>query len=192
MENKPREGLPPNARLVFKGVIFEVWQWDQKMFDGSTETFERIWRYPTVEIIATVGDKILIEEQDQPNRPGNINLPSGRADKSEDVLAEAKRELLEETGYESSDWNLFMQHGKDGKVMHEVYYFIARDRKKVKKPELDAGEKITTTLASFDEFLALSDEPRFWVSPEFVIHLLRMREDNKKKEDFKNLIFKHA
>jgi len=189
METKPRDGFPPNAHLVFKGMIFEVWQWDQKMFDGSTATFERIWRYPTVEIIASVGDKIIIEDQDQPDRPGNINLPSGRADKGEDPLAEAKRELLEETGYASDDWSLFMKHGKDGKVMHEVYYFIVRDCKKIKEPELDAGERITTRLVSFDEFLALADEPRFWASPEFVIYLLRVRSDEKQKEEFKRAIF---
>jgi len=57
---KPRKGIPSNAKLAFKGVIFEVWQWEQEMFDGTTEIFERIWRLPTVEIIATVGDKILI------------------------------------------------------------------------------------------------------------------------------------
>jgi ADP-ribose pyrophosphatase len=100
---QPRPGLPANAQLVFKGVIFEVWQWEQEMFDGTKETFERIWRSPTVEVIAAVGDKILIEEQSQPDRKNIISLASGRADQGEDVMAEAKRELLEETGYASDD-----------------------------------------------------------------------------------------
>ena len=186
---QPREGLPPDAHRVFKGVIFEVWQWEQKMFDGTTETFERIWRCPTVEIIATVGDKILIEEQDQPDRKNNINFPGGRADKGDDPLEEAKRELLEETGYASDDWKLLMRHGYDGKVIHEEYYFVARDCKKIKAPELDAGEKIQTKLVTFDEMLNLVDGPRFWVSPEFMIYLIRARADAEKKEEFKKLIF---
>jgi ADP-ribose pyrophosphatase len=190
MENiKPREGLPANAQLVFKGVIFEVWQWEQEMFDGTKQTFEKVWRFPTVEIVATVGDKILIEQQDQPDRKNNITLISGRADQDEEPIKEAKRELLEETGYQSDDWSLFLKHGKDGKVLHEVYYFIARNCKKIKEPELDAGEKITTQLITFDKFIDLVDEPRFWVSQEFKNYLLRLQLDRKKKEDFKKILF---
>lgn len=187
--NKPKEGLPANAKLVFKGVIFEVWQWEQEMFDGTKQTFERIWRVPTVEVIATIDDKLLIEEQDQPDRKDNINLVSGRADQGENVLAEAKRELLEETGYESDDWSLFLKHGKDGKVMHAVYYFIARNCQKTRNPNLDAGEKIKTKLISFEDFLNLSEEPRFWVSPEFINYLLRAKFDLRKKEEFRKFLF---
>jgi hypothetical protein len=95
--DKQREGIPPEATLVFKGEIFEVWQWQQTMFDGTTATFERIWRSPSVEVIAVVGDKIVVEHQDQPDRKGIVSLVSGRADQGTDML-EAKRELLEETG----------------------------------------------------------------------------------------------
>jgi ADP-ribose pyrophosphatase len=181
--------IPPNAKRVFKGVIFEVWQWEQKMLDGSTKTFEKVIRPATVEIIAAAGDKILLEHQDQPNKKGYINLPSGRADQSDDMLAEAKRELLEETGYASDDWSPFAKYGGDGKVVHEVYYFIARNCKKIKEPQLDAGERITTQLITFDELLALTDEPRFWTSPEFVNALLRARFDPQKKEDLRKSIF---
>ncbi len=191
-KGKPRPGLPPNAHLVFKGVIFEVWQWEQEMFDGTTEIFERVWRPPAVEVIATVGDKILIEDQDQPDRPDNINFPSGRADKNDDPLLEAKRELLEETGYESADWQLFMKHARDGKVMQDSYFFIARNCKKTGEPHLDPGEKIETRLVTFDELIALADEPRFWIFPEFISYLLRLRLDPAKKQEFKILLFPYT
>lgn len=188
-KNKPRKGLPAEARLVFKGVIFEVWQWDQKMFDGTVKVFEKIWRVPTVEVIATMDGKILIEEQDQPDRPDNINMVSGRADMDEDPLVEAKRELLEETGCESKDWTLFRTESPSGKVMHETYYFIARNCAKVKEPELDAGEKIGVKLISFEDFIMLSEEPRFWASPNFISYLRQLQHDPKKKEEFRKLIF---
>ena len=184
-----REGLPPNARRVFKGDIFEVWQWEQEMFDGSTHTFENIWRYPTVEIIATVGDKIFIEEQDQPDRKDIISLVSGRADQSEDMLAEAKRELLEETGHQSNNWRLLWKERVGGKILHDVHFFVARDCVQMQEQHLDAGERITTKLVSFDEFLALTEEPRFSSSQRFINHLLRMQMDAVKKEEFRAMIF---
>lgn len=188
-EQQVREGLPANARRVFKGVIFEVWQWEQKMFDGTIATFEKLWRPSTVEIIATVGDKIIIEEQDQPDRPNNINFPSGRVEDGENVLEAAKRELLEETGYQSDNWSLFLKHGMIGKILHDIYYFIAQDCKKIKEPQLDAGEKIKTKLITLDELILLAEEPRFWVTPEFVNYLLHIQSDENKKAEFRKLLF---
>jgi ADP-ribose pyrophosphatase len=188
LSDKSRSGIPVEAKLVFKGVIFEVWQWQQKMFDGTAKTFERIWRPPTVEVIATVGSKILIEYQDQPDNKNIVNLVSGRADQGTDMLEEAKRELLEETGYQSNDWRLFWKHGGSGKVLHDVYFFIARDCKKVSEQKLDAGAKIETKLISFEDFLELPNEPRFRTSPQFVNYLLQLKFDAKKREEFKNLL----
>ncbi|MCR4328508.1 MAG: NUDIX hydrolase [Patescibacteria group bacterium] len=186
----PRPGLPAHAKRVFKGEIFEVWQWEQKMFDGTTNTFERIWRYSTVEIFATVGDKIILEDQDQPDRKGSVTVPSGRMDQGEDdPLVEAKRELLEETGYTSDDWTLFMTLGRDSKVIHEIHHFIARNCIKTSEQQLDSGEKIATRLISFDEFLELVDEPRFWMSAEFKNYMLRARFDPEKKEEFRKALF---
>ena len=186
---KARPGLPKNARCVFKGNIFEVWQWDQKMFDGSSAVFESIWRYPTVEIIATVGDKILIENQDQPDRKNKITLPGGRADNGDDILEEAKRELLEETGYGSHDWRLFKTISLKGKLLYDNHFFIARDCQKIKEPELDPGEKIATKMITFDEFIKLSNEPKFWISQQFINLLLRAEYDKKEKKELRRKIF---
>lgn len=44
--------LPKEAKKVFSGVISEVYQWPQKLFDGTTATFEMIKRPDTVKIVA--------------------------------------------------------------------------------------------------------------------------------------------
>lgn len=182
--------IPPDAKQVFQGVIFDVWQWKQKMFDGTIATFEKIKRPDTVEVLATVGDKILIEEQEQPDRSGVfLTLPAGRADKSDDLLKEAKRELLEETGYTSSDWTLWKTFIPSHKIIHAVHYFIARRCAHVQEPTLDPGERITTKLIPFDTLLLLSDDPRFWTAQEFVNFLLRCRFDQNIRESFRQALF---
>src|SRR5882757_3955251 len=107
MYNKSIMKIPPQAKKVFQGVIFSVYQWQQEMFDGSTETFEMLKRPNTIEVIATQGDKILISRQSQPNKENFYSLFGGRAEEGEDPLVTAKRELLEESGLESDDWELF-------------------------------------------------------------------------------------
>ena len=53
-------GIPADAKRVFEGVIFDVYQWQQKMFDGSTETFEVLKRPDSVEVIAIKDGKMVV------------------------------------------------------------------------------------------------------------------------------------
>jgi 8-oxo-dGTP pyrophosphatase MutT (NUDIX family) len=77
-------------------------------------------------------------------------------------LEDAKRELLEETGHESSDWvEWFISDPLHfGRLEWNNYFFIARDCKKVKEQNLDAGEKIEVTFATFEEFLDFRNDPK--------------------------------
>ena len=59
--------IPKSAKCVFKGLFFQTYQWQQKQFDGTYATFEAVKRRPTVQIIATVGDKIILLKEEQPN-----------------------------------------------------------------------------------------------------------------------------
>ena len=61
--------IPDNAKLVFKGVIFDVYQWQQELFDGSQATFEALKRPGTVQVIPTVGDRVLLSYEEQPGKP---------------------------------------------------------------------------------------------------------------------------
>lgn len=184
-----KEQLPPNAKRVFTGVIFDVYQWEQKMYDGSTTTFERLKRPDTVSVIAAVGDKILFQMQQQPDRAESFpSLPGGRCEGDEDPLAAAKREILEETGYVSDSWKLWKEHRPVSKMIWTIYTFVARNCRYVQPPQLDAGEKITTQQMTFDEFLMLSENPTF-SEKELGNILLRARLDSEKREELHKVIF---
>lgn len=159
---QPDPIIPPQAQRVFKGVAFEVWQWEQKMFDGTTATFERVKAQDSVQVIAAVESKILLQDQEQPHRDGKfLSLPGGRCEWGEDPLACAKREFLEETGHTSDHWDLFSSIHPMGRMAWAIYTFMARDCHKIAEPHLDAGERIENRLISFEELLKLDDEPRF-------------------------------
>ncbi|MBU4338880.1 NUDIX domain-containing protein [Patescibacteria group bacterium] len=182
--------LPLNAKRAFKGEIFEVWQWEQKMFDGSVEIFEKLKRSNTAGVIAAAGGKILIQAQEQPDKPEVFaSIPGGRCEEGEDSLVAAKRELLEETGYASDDWELWNEQEPVSKLIWTVYTYIARDCVYKQPPRLDAGEKITIRFISFDEFLMLSEDKNFY-EKELVNALYRARFDKKFREEFRKLLFK--
>lgn len=181
--------IPKQAKRVFKGVIFEVWQWEQVMFNGTTETFEMIKRENTSSVIGTVNDKIILLEQTQPDRPKSyLSLPGGRISNNEDHLSAAKRELLEETGFESNGWSLWKEYSPFSKIDWSVYTYIARNCSKIANPKLDAGEKITQRQISFDEFINLADEPRF-NADEIKFILFKAKYDKDARERLYQEIF---
>jgi ADP-ribose pyrophosphatase len=144
------------------------------MFDGSYKTFEKISRNDSAVIIAITKDKkIVIEYQDQPNNLGLVSTPAGSLEEGEDPLRGAKRELLEETGYTSEDWQMWKSVSPHTRMQSTIYYYIARNCEKTSKQNLDAGEKITIELVDFDQFLALaeSDDFRDWVLGRYIMQL---------------------
>lgn len=181
--------IPKNAKRVFKGVIYDVYQWKQKMFNGKFGTFERIKRSNTVTIIAIFGDKILIQNQKQPFKGSFISLPGGRVDDGENSLQAAKREFLEETGCISKDIYLWKTLSQSSGMHFEERVYIFRNCEKVQSQKLDAGEKIKNILVDFEEFLKLTDSDKFR-HRSLAIILLRMRLDSKTKKEFKKLLFK--
>ncbi len=182
--------LPSNATRVFTGKFFEVWQWEQTMFDGSTKIFEKLKRPNTAEVIALVGEKILLQTEQQPQMPQPVSsIPGGKVDEGEDPLAAAKRELLEETGYVSDDWVLWSAISPIFKIEWTVFTYIARNCRQVQAATPDVGEKIETRLVDFDEFLKIATEDPLFYSPEIVPDLLRARLDPKKLDEFKRLLF---
>ncbi len=183
--------IPDNAKLAFKGVLHEVYQWEQQMFDGTYATFEAIKRPDTVTVIATTADRMLLNDEEQPNRSPFIAMPGGVADDEESTLLEnAKRELKEETGYESCDWGEWFTSDvfQSQKIDWNNYFFIAKNVVKVSEPQLDAGEKIKTKLITFDEFLALRHDSRFR-NKDLIPLLEEASKNQEKRKELEKILF---
>ena len=182
--------IPQRAKKVFEGVIFDVWHWEQEMFDGTTKTFEALTRPDTAVIIPLIGDKMYIQNEEQPGMPPELGFPAGRFDPGEsDPLLVAKRELLEETGYTSDDFILFRSFPSEGKIISTVHIVVARNVYKVSEPSLDGGEKIhDTKLVTFDEFLELATDQKFSIG-KLQYDCFRALRDPAFKEEFRKSIF---
>lgn len=155
--------IPDNATIVFKGLYHDVYHWDQVTFDGSTAIFEAIKKRDSVTVVAVVGNRIILNNEEQPHRPAFCALPGGVTESNITFLENAKRELLEETGYASDDWEEWFVSDPIDHIKFEWknHFFIAKDCKKIADQKLDAGEKIETQLISFEEFLELRNNPLF-------------------------------
>lgn len=149
--------LPKQAKKIFQGEIFSVHQWPQKLYDGSTATFEMLKRPDTVAVLAVVDDKLLVLDEEQPNRGARMSWPGGRVDPSDaSTLEAAKREMLEETGYAFKQWKLVLVQQLITKIEWFIFTYIAWDVQDKVEPHLDAGEKIVVQSLPFPEVQKLS------------------------------------
>ncbi|MFH1089680.1 MAG: NUDIX hydrolase [Candidatus Uhrbacteria bacterium] len=182
-----KQPIPDHAKKVFDGVLFDVYQWEQELFDGTKTTFEKIKRPDTVVVFPVMDDgRIVLTEQEQPGKEPFIGTTGGQVDEGEDILAAAKRELLEESGYEASGFVLWDVRHPATKIDWVIYTFVAKGLKKVADLNLDAGEKIKLKPVEFEEFLKIALDKKF-VEKEITSKIYEAKLDPKKMAELRQL-----
>lgn len=186
---KSRQPIPKQAKRVFKGILFDIYQWQQKLFDGSVTTFEKIKRPGTVMVLpVTDKGKIILTEQEQPIEGKFIGALGGIVDRGEKVFAAAQRELLEESGYKAKTWILWDAVQMINKIDWPVYTFIAKDLVKVQEMTPDAGEKIKLIPVGFNQFLKLCADKKFR-DTEIALKILRAKNNPTEMAKIKKQFF---
>ena len=86
------------------------------------------------------------------------------AESTEDALAAAKRELMEETGYESDDWKFLLTVPSNATMADNyAYIYVAKNCIKVSGQNLDETEVLNVHLynrAQIDEMIASGEFPQ--------------------------------
>lgn len=145
--------VPKEAKQVFKGVIYDVYHWQQKMFDGNYTTYELLKRPDTVKIIAVKDNKLILLQEEQPDLAPFYDIPTGKHDNDKETeLQAAKRELLEETGMSFHQWKLLDVIQPSDSIEQFVYFFLATDFNSQVEQKLETGEKISVQLVDIDTF----------------------------------------
>ncbi len=132
---------------------------------GHWEYAERTGSIGAVTIVAVTPEQelLLVEQYRIPLSAGVIELPAGLSgdiagEEHEALAAAARRELLEETGYEAAEMHWLTTGPTSAGLANEVVsFFLARGLIRVHDGGGDANENITVhrvPLASADDWLA--------------------------------------
>ncbi|MBI4203559.1 MAG: NUDIX hydrolase [Betaproteobacteria bacterium] len=131
-----------DSKAVYRGGFFEVLRDEVRLPDGKTATREYI-RHPGAVMIVPLLDEhtvILVRQFRYPLGRHFIEVPAGKMEPGEAPLATAKRELIEECGYEAATWqHLTTLHPCIGYSDERIELYVARDLRHVGSG-LDDGE----------------------------------------------------
>ncbi|SOC10171.1 NUDIX hydrolase [Pseudobutyrivibrio ruminis] len=99
---------------------------------------------------------------------------------TEDALAAAKRELMEETGYESDDWKFLLTVPSNATMADNyAYIYVAKNCRKVSGQNLDETEVLNVHLynrAQIDKMIASGEFPQ---ANHILALLLADKEENR-------------
>jgi len=147
---------PISSEVRYDGGLLRVMRDQVRLPDGG-EAWREYVVHPGAVMMLAFADPgtILLERQYRyPHRKHFIELPAGKLEPGEAPLATAKRELIEECGYEAASWwpiaTLTPSIGYSDEVIH---LFGARDLTHV-GARLDVGEHLETLAVPLEEALA--------------------------------------
>lgn len=119
-----------SSRNVFDGELLHVYQDQVRMPDGKIKVREYIAHPGAVVIIPLLeNNEVVLERQHRyPLHRDFYELPAGKIDPGEEPLQCAKRELLEETGFEAASWrHLTTLHPCIGYSDEKLIYYLAKE-----------------------------------------------------------------
>lgn len=177
--------IPKEARRVFGGIIFDIYQWEQKQFDGSKKRFEMARRPDSVAIVAIHDNKILTISLLQPGWSSpRVTLPGGRVDDGETTRGAAQREMLEETGLTLANWKLVRARQPEIRIEWFQYLYVATEMIAQSDPIIDVGEEISLKWVDLSEIPRDRSSMRFDLLEGFeAIQDLIDREDLESKSE---------
>ena len=132
--------------LVYEGGLLKIRRDEVELPDGHRSWREYAVHPGAVMILAFVdpGTIILERQYRYPKRRHFIELPAGKLEKDEAPLVTAKRELIEECGFEADDWwKIAVLDPCIGYSTEIIEVFGARKLRHV-GAKLDVGEHLET------------------------------------------------
>lgn len=146
--------IPTNAIKVFDWVLFDIYQRQQELLDGSFKTYEAVKWFDASKWICVIDWKIIVTHEFQPWIEKR-SLPGWMNNKWESSLDAVNREIKEELGYVFWDVKLLIDFPQTRWwFFKNRSYFICRDLVEISDRHVDWwSEQIEFELVDFETWV---------------------------------------
>lgn len=146
-----------SSKRIYEGKIINL-RVDTVAFPNGRTGTREVVEYPGAVAVVPVnerGELLLVRQFRHAVGKTLLEIPAGKLEVGEDPLASARRELLEETGYEAERLNrLFGFFSTPGFTTEELHLFLATGLQ-LKEQNLDEDEFIDVVAVPFEQAVGM-------------------------------------
>jgi ADP-ribose pyrophosphatase len=178
-----------SSKLSYEGPLFRVYT--DEILENGREVSRDVVRHNGSVVILAIDDTkskrdpmIVMERQYRhAAKEYLLEVPAGKMEEGEDALAGAKRELLEETGFQARRWRKMVRYfASPGFLGEWMQVFVAEGlTSKEAQPEYD--EQIEIEMIPLSRLLGMIEEGKVHDGKTLISVMLydRLRQAKKKK-----------
>jgi ADP-ribose pyrophosphatase len=144
-----------SRRLMYAGRIFSILQARRRSPESGREFAFDIVECPdwvNVVALTEASNVVLIRQYRAGTQTITTEIPGGTVDRGETPLEAARRELVEETGYEADAWEMIGRVEPNPAFQtNATYTFLARNARRTGEQRLDDTELIEVEERALDD-----------------------------------------
>jgi ADP-ribose pyrophosphatase len=143
------------TKKIHNGMFLTFTQDLIQLSDGTTGIREFVSTNDGCAVVAIDSSKnvVLVQQFRYAHQTTLLELPAGAIEQNETPMDAAKRELYEETGFKSKEWQDLGVILPLTYATQKTYMFLAKNAYQAGEPNPDAGEILKTQIIPFDEIL---------------------------------------
>ena len=174
------------SETVYEGPIFTITHDTVELENGKTAVRDVLLHHGGVCVLPVTDNNevLLVKQLRYPFQTVTVEAPAGKLEKGQNPLENGKRELLEETGFESNDWKFLLKIPSNA-TMADNYanIFMAKNCRKVSGQSLDETEYLNVHIYNRKEIDDMIKSGEFAQANHVLALLLADKESNQQEAE---------